>query len=87
MPPAGIEPTHVSMPHELKSCPSTSPTHPGCLGSIYEKQISNAQISTEKGESARARFCEQLTQMVWFSTQPWHIHGERVMESHKGRDR
>ena len=25
----GIEPLHVSMPHELKSCPSTSPTHPG----------------------------------------------------------
>ncbi len=27
----GIEPLHVSMPHELKSRPSTSPTHPGCL--------------------------------------------------------
>ena len=25
----GIEPLHVSMPHELKSCPSTSLTHPG----------------------------------------------------------
>ena len=25
----GIEPLHVSMPHELKSCPSTSPTHLG----------------------------------------------------------
>ena len=25
----GIEPLHVSMPQELKSCPSTSPTHPG----------------------------------------------------------
>ena len=25
----GIEPLHVPMPHELKSCPSTSPTHPG----------------------------------------------------------
>ena len=24
----GIEHLHVSMPHELKSCPSTSPTHP-----------------------------------------------------------
>ena len=31
----GIEPLHVSMPHELKSCPSTSPTHPGlCSGSV-----------------------------------------------------
>jgi hypothetical protein len=28
----GIEPLHVSMPHELKSHPSTSPTHPGSLG-------------------------------------------------------
>ena len=27
----GIEPLHVSMPRELKSRPSTSPTHPGCL--------------------------------------------------------
>ena len=26
----GIEPLHVSMPRELKSRPSTSPTHPGC---------------------------------------------------------
>ena len=25
----GIEPLCVSTPHELKSCPSTSPTHPG----------------------------------------------------------
>ncbi len=25
----GIEPLHVSMPLELKSSPSTSPTHPG----------------------------------------------------------
>ena len=25
----GIEPLHVSRPHELKSCPSTSLTHPG----------------------------------------------------------
>ena len=25
----GIEPLHVYMPHELKSCPSTSLTHPG----------------------------------------------------------
>ena len=25
----GIEPLHVSMPHGLKPCPSTSPTHPG----------------------------------------------------------
>ena len=25
----GIEPLRVSTPHELKSCPSTSPTHPG----------------------------------------------------------
>ena len=25
----GIEPLHVSMPRELKSRPSTSPTHPG----------------------------------------------------------
>ena len=25
----GIEPLHVSMPHELRSCPSTSPTHLG----------------------------------------------------------
>ena len=27
----GIEPLHVSMPRELKSRPSTSPTHPGFL--------------------------------------------------------
>ena len=27
----GIEPLHVSMPRELKSRPSTSPTHPGLL--------------------------------------------------------
>ncbi len=27
----GIEPLHVSMPRELKSRPSTSPTHPGSL--------------------------------------------------------
>jgi hypothetical protein len=27
----GIEPLHVPMPHELKSCPSTSPIHPGPL--------------------------------------------------------
>jgi hypothetical protein len=25
----GIEPLHVSMPHDLKSCPSTSPSHHG----------------------------------------------------------
>ena len=83
----GIEPLHVSMPHELKSCPSTSPTHPGCLGNIYEKQISKAQVSKEKGKSARARFREELKQMVWFSTQPWHILGERVLESHIGCNR
>ena len=28
----GIEPLHVSMPRELKSRPSTSPTHPGRMG-------------------------------------------------------
>ena len=27
----GIEPLHVSMPQELKSCSSTSPSHPGQL--------------------------------------------------------
>ena len=27
----GIEPLHVSMPRELKSRPSTSPTHPGLM--------------------------------------------------------
>ena len=27
----GIEPLHVSMPLDLKSCPSTSLTHPGLL--------------------------------------------------------
>ena len=27
----GIEPLHVSMPLELKSNPSTSPTHPGFM--------------------------------------------------------
>ena len=26
----GTESLRVSTPHELKSCPSTSPTHPGC---------------------------------------------------------
>ena len=30
----GLEPLHVSMPRELKSCPSTSPTHPGCIYKI-----------------------------------------------------
>ena len=43
----GIEPLHVSMPRELKSRPSTSPTHPGCcvqkvglgLGLILEHEI------------------------------------------------
>ena len=28
----GIEPLRVSTPHELKSCPSTNPTHPGHAG-------------------------------------------------------
>ena len=31
----GIEPLHVSMPRELKSRPSTSPTHPGMLEFEY----------------------------------------------------
>ena len=31
----GIEPLHVSTPHELKSCPSTSPTHPGPYAEIW----------------------------------------------------
>ena len=31
----GIEPLHVSMPHELKSCPSTSPTHPGWIDNFF----------------------------------------------------
>ena len=30
----GIEPLHVSMPRELKSRPSTSPTHPGSFGDL-----------------------------------------------------
>ena len=30
----GIEPLHVSMPRELKSRPSTGPTHPGCIYKI-----------------------------------------------------
>jgi len=30
----GIEPLHVSMPRELKSRPSTSPTHPGILADL-----------------------------------------------------
>jgi hypothetical protein len=34
----GIEPLHVSMPHELRSCPSTSPTH---LGRARVKKRSN----------------------------------------------
>jgi hypothetical protein len=31
-----MEPLHVSMPHELKSCPSTSPTHPGQKVEMFE---------------------------------------------------
>ena len=31
----GIEPLHVSMPRELKSRPSTSPTHPGRVNKIF----------------------------------------------------
>ena len=38
----GIEPLHVSMPRELKSRPSTSPTHPGRMlaASILVSSIS-----------------------------------------------
>ena len=38
----GIEPLHVSMPHELKSRPSTSPTHPGC--SVQKVCLGNTLI-------------------------------------------
>ena len=32
----GIEPLHVPMPQELKSCPSTSPTHPGRMATANQ---------------------------------------------------
>jgi hypothetical protein len=35
----GIEPLHVSMPQELKSCPSTSLTHPGQHSQIASSSI------------------------------------------------
>ena len=38
----GIEPLHVSMPHELKSRPSTSPTHPGCC--VQKVRLGNTLI-------------------------------------------
>ena len=37
----GISPLRVSTPHELKSCPSTSPTHPG----IPEQSLRHAIVA------------------------------------------
>ena len=43
----GIEPLHVSMPHELKSCPSTSLTHPGLLALLLNTKLSDLLTSEE----------------------------------------
>jgi hypothetical protein len=40
----GFEPLHVSMPRELKSRPSTSPTHPGSLGEKARFSCLQAQM-------------------------------------------
>ena len=41
----GIEPLHVSMPHELKSCPSTSLTHLGKKWRFQKKKNAAATVS------------------------------------------
>ena len=40
----GIEPLYVSMPQELKSCPSTSPTHLGHLCMKWKVEMCPKQI-------------------------------------------
>ena len=50
----GISPLRVSTPHELKSCPSTSPTHPG----IPEQSLH--QKAYLKGCGPVPRLCMKL---------------------------
>ena len=50
----GIEPLHVPMPRELKSRPSTSPTHPGFQVSM--------QLQTYKAAIARPKPAAQAAQ-------------------------
>ena len=40
----GIEPLHVSMPRELKSRPSTSPTHPGRQATSALEELGKAGL-------------------------------------------
>ena len=58
----GISPLRVSTPHELKSCPSTSPTHPG----LHDQRFLTCQ------REAVAFFCLDAT---WTGT---NIEAEEV---------
>ena len=43
----GIEPLHVSMPLELKSSPSTSPTHPGRCCQLLRRTLVRLKVDVD----------------------------------------
>ena len=55
----GIEPLHVSMPRELKSRPSTSPTHPGQTVRIAQTNL-RGEISKACAPTIKQSDFEQL---------------------------
>ena len=54
----GIEPLHVSMPRELKSRPSTSPTHPGQINYFLKVGICEAWSPPQVLGSWRGGCCK-----------------------------
>ena len=53
----GIEPLHVSMPLELKSSPSTSPTHLGLCAIRWKLIAAKALRDGMRARARRMAFC------------------------------
>ena len=82
------QPLRVSTPHELKSCPSTSPTHPGLSASGDETCVamhlmvvgrSARGLGTERSGKRSAAALAQRTseRAVHTGTSAWHAAGRR----------
>ena len=71
----GIEPLRVSTPHELKSCPSTSPTHPG----FFRKVWGNIRYGLNAPASGQLALCQVLGARHGRPTSAqMDLHGRRV---------
>ena len=65
----GIEPLHVSMPLELKSSPSTSPTHPGRCCQLLRRTLVHLKVDVDS-TLACTKLPHKQTQQPESATKP-----------------